>query len=40
MDKLGRSESLIGFGIVFLLLGWAVERARRKLAERMAGRMQ
>jgi hypothetical protein len=38
MDKLGRSESLIGFGIVFLLLGWALERERRKLAEWMAGR--
>lgn len=40
MDKLGRSESLIGFGIVFLLVGWLVERARRKLAQRMAGRTQ
>jgi hypothetical protein len=37
MDKLGRSESLIGSGVVFLLLGWVLERARRKLAERMAG---
>jgi uncharacterized membrane protein len=40
MDKLGRSESLIGFGIVFLLVGWLLERARRKLAVRMAGRTQ
>lgn len=39
MDKLGRSESLIASGIVFLLLGWLLERARRKLAERMAGRI-
>ena len=40
MDKLGRSESLIGFGIVFLLVGWLLERARRQLAARMTGRMQ
>jgi len=40
MDKLGRSESLIGFGIVFLLVGWLLERARRQLAARMAGRIQ
>jgi uncharacterized membrane protein len=31
MDKLGRSESLIGFGVIFLLGGWFLERARRRL---------
>jgi uncharacterized membrane protein len=31
MDKLGRSESLIGFGVIFLLGGWLLERARRRL---------
>ena len=32
MDKLGRSASLIGLGILFLAGGWALERARRRLA--------
>jgi len=40
MDKLGRSESLIGFGIVFLLVGWLLERARRQLGARIAGGAQ
>jgi Predicted membrane protein (DUF2157) len=31
MDKLGRSESLIGFGVIFLIGGWFLERARRRL---------
>ena len=31
MDKLGRSASLIGFGLLFLAGGWALERARRRL---------
>lgn len=31
MDKLGRSASLAGFGILFLAGGWALERARRRL---------
>lgn len=31
MDELGRSESLIGFGVIFLLGGWFLERARRRL---------
>jgi hypothetical protein len=29
MDKLGRSASLIGLGLIFLGGGWAIERARR-----------
>lgn len=37
MDKLGRSASLIGFGIIFLVLAWAMERTRRKLIARMTG---
>jgi hypothetical protein len=32
MDKLGRSASLIGLGLLFLVGGWALERARRRLA--------
>ncbi len=32
MDKLGRSGSLIGLGLLFLVGGWALERARRRLA--------
>jgi hypothetical protein len=31
MDKLGRSASLIGLGILFLIGGWALERMRRRL---------
>ena len=31
MDKLGRSASLIGLGLVFLAGGWAIDRARRRL---------
>ena len=31
MDKMGRSESLIGLGALFLGGGWALERTRRKL---------
>ena len=31
MDKLGRSESLIGMGILFLLGGWMLEKTRRRL---------
>jgi uncharacterized membrane protein len=31
MDKLGRSASLVGFGLVFLAGGWSLERARRLL---------
>jgi uncharacterized membrane protein len=31
MDKLGRSASLIGLGLLFLAGGWALERTRRRL---------
>ncbi len=30
MDKLGRSASLIGLGVLFLAGGWALERMRRR----------
>lgn len=33
MDKLGRSASLIGFGLMFLAGGWILERTRRRLVE-------
>jgi len=35
MDKLGRSASLIGAGILFLGGGWALERMRRRLMAHM-----
>ena len=35
MDKLGRSASLIGLGALFLLGGWGLERARRRLIARL-----
>lgn len=35
MDKLGRSASLIGMGVLLLVGGWILERARRQLIERM-----
>ena len=31
MDKLGRSASLIGLGLLFLLGGWLLEKTRRSL---------
>jgi uncharacterized membrane protein len=37
MDKLGRSLSLIGLGLLFLVLGWALERTRRQLVARLKG---
>jgi len=37
MDKLGRSASLIGLGVLFLFGGWGLERTRRRLVERGAG---
>lgn len=37
MDKLGRSASLIGLGVLFLFGGWSLERARRRLVARVAG---
>lgn len=33
MDRLDRSVSLIGFGLLFLAGGWALERARRGLVD-------
>jgi uncharacterized membrane protein len=35
MDKLGRSESLIGLGVLFLAGGWALETLRRRLVAKM-----
>jgi uncharacterized membrane protein len=35
MDKLGRSASLIGLGILFLGGGWLLERTRRRLIAQM-----
>jgi uncharacterized membrane protein len=40
MDKLGRSMSLIGLGVLFLFGGWGLERARRQLVARIAGGSQ
>jgi len=37
MDKLGRSASLIGLGLLFLGLAWALERTRRRLVARVKG---
>jgi len=38
MDKLGRSASLIGMGVLFLLGGWSLERFRRRLVGEMQRR--
>ena len=38
MDKLGRSASLIGLGVLFLLGGWLLEKTRRRLMERLESR--
>jgi uncharacterized membrane protein len=35
MDKIGRSASLIGLGVLFLAGGWALEKVRRKLVSQM-----
>ena len=35
MNKLGRSASLIGLGLLFLLGGWLLEKARRRLVARL-----
>ena len=35
MDKLGRSVSLIGMGLLFLAGGWLLEKARRRMLARM-----
>jgi len=37
MDKLGRSASLIGLGLVFLAGGWLIERVRRRLVLQAQG---
>ncbi len=37
MDKLGRSASLVGFGLLFLGGGWAIERLRRRLIQQTRG---
>jgi uncharacterized membrane protein len=37
MDKIGRSASLIGLGILFLAGGYALERVRRRLVGRISG---
>jgi hypothetical protein len=37
MDKLGRSASLVGVGLLFLLGGWQLEQLRRRLVARTAG---
>jgi uncharacterized membrane protein len=34
MGKLGRSASLVGFGLLFLLGGWQLEKLRRRLVAR------
>ncbi|HKT60510.1 MAG TPA: DUF2157 domain-containing protein [Gemmatimonadales bacterium] len=36
MDRLGRSASLVGLGLLFLGGGWALERARRQLVASVA----
>lgn len=35
MDKLGRSVSLIGLGLLFLLGGWLLEKVRRRLISKI-----
>lgn len=35
MDKLGRSASLVGLGIIFLILAWGLERTRRSLVRKV-----
>jgi len=37
MDKLGRSASLVGLGLLFLGGGWLLERTRRRLIARAKG---
>jgi uncharacterized membrane protein len=37
MDKLGRSASLIGLGLLFLVMGWGLERTRRQLVAKVKG---
>jgi len=40
MDKLGRSASLVGFGLLFLLGGWKLEQLRRRLVAGTRGGAQ
>jgi uncharacterized membrane protein len=35
MDKLGRSASLMGLGLLFLVLAWGLERTRRRLVAKV-----
>lgn len=37
MSKLNRSLGLIGLGVLFLVGGWALERMRRGILEKMRG---
>jgi uncharacterized membrane protein len=37
MDKLGRSASLVGLGLLFLAGGWVLEQARRRLVVKARG---
>ena len=37
MDKIGRSASLMGLGVLFLAGGWAIEQTRRRLVARARG---
>jgi hypothetical protein len=37
MDKIGRSASLMGLGVLFLGGGWAIEQTRRRLVSRARG---
>jgi uncharacterized membrane protein len=37
MDKIGRSASLIGLGVLFLAGGYGLERVRRRMMERAGG---
>jgi hypothetical protein len=37
MDRLGRSASLVGLGLLFLGGGWALEQGRRRLVARVTG---
>jgi hypothetical protein len=37
MDKIGRSASLIGLGLLFLVGGWTLDKVRRRLVFRAQG---
>ena len=37
MDRLGRSASLVGLGLLFLVGGWALEHTRRRLVASVTG---